>query len=332
MPRVILDHFVECGHDESHSEDTDMKGKMGWWKQIIQTHTRRELSPTRVARKLASGFCRSCDLQGKTSWKEKFDGNDSIKKEAVHFPRAQESTKYETELQRQELTLNSSIVHARQKARGAARLYGWTEATHSMENLSPKLVREFLNISGNSPGSLPDSPPEQGTHSVASPIYGEPISEDHYTSRVYEDPGVDWDRWNAMPQSKDGRGRYPVPNPPPGQPLPLSPLRVRGKQFRDSRALLADSLDAVNQIGRSRLARKQRIDSIAPLRMKATPLEPEDSSKQPREYWPKDPFYLHFRPEEPPLSPLSRPALRSMASEIEMEIDETMEMWRNAGS
>jgi hypothetical protein len=332
MPRVILDHFVECGHDESHIEDTDMKGKLGWWKQIIKTHTRREPSPTRVARKLTSGFCRSCDSQGKTVWKKKLDGDHSIKKEAVHFPRAHESTEYETERQRQELTLNSSIVLARQKARDAARLYGWTEATHSMEDLSPKLVREFLNISGNSPGSLPDSPPEHGTLSVTSPIYDEPISEDHSTSRIYQDPGIDWDRWNAMPQSKDGRGRYPVPSPPPEQPLPLAALRVRGKQLRDSRALLADSVDAANQIRRNRLARKQRIDSIAPLRMKATPLEPEDCSKQPREYWPKDPFYLHYRPESPPLSPLSRPALRSMASEIEMEIDETMEMWRNAGS
>ena len=113
--------------------------------------------------------------------------------------------------------LSPDIVAARESASAAAERYGWERErnmvlgyhprtgvwqTHVRDfaPLEPSLVRDYNNLPGTSLNELP-----------------RPV-ETHY-----QEPGINWDRWDRCPQTH--HGRYPVPDPAPNKPLPPLPQR-----------------------------------------------------------------------------------------------------------
>jgi len=100
------------------------------------------------------------------------------------------------------LQRGDSIRDARAAASAAARQYNWAQENRDSAALEPHLVSEYISLSG--------------THRAALPVprRAEPL---------YEEPQIDWDRWNAAPQTS--HGRYPPANPAPTSPLPVRPLR-----------------------------------------------------------------------------------------------------------
>jgi hypothetical protein len=106
------------------------------------------------------------------------------------------------------------LTRAREAATVAARGYGWTrDHPQSDQSHDPRLVRDFLSISGTDRRSLSPPPPEPR----------------------YEEPGINWEMWNQFPRTH--HGRYPPPPAPaPPGPLPILPLRTPGTS-RTSRSL-----------------------------------------------------------------------------------------------
>lgn len=109
------------------------------------------------------------------------------------------------------------IATARAAASAAAKRYGWererdmvmgyhprtgvwqTDALNFV-HLEPNLARDYNNLPGTSLNELP-----------------KPV-ETHY-----QEPGIDWDRWDRSPQTY--HGRYPVPDPAPYKALPALPQK-----------------------------------------------------------------------------------------------------------
>jgi hypothetical protein len=100
------------------------------------------------------------------------------------------------------LRRGDSTRDARAAASAAARQYNWSQENRDSAALEPHLVREYIALSGSDRAALP------------APRRAEPL---------YEEPQIDWDRWNAAPQTS--HGRYPPANPAPDSPLPVRPLR-----------------------------------------------------------------------------------------------------------
>ena len=99
------------------------------------------------------------------------------------------------------LRRGDSTRDARAAATAAAQRYNWTRNDGSAA-LEPDLVREYITLSGTD------------RHALPVPRRAEPL---------YEEPQIDWERWNSAPQTS--HGRYPPTNPAPDSPLPVRPLR-----------------------------------------------------------------------------------------------------------
>jgi hypothetical protein len=92
---------------------------------------------------------------------------------------------------------------AKAEAKAASQSYGWRD--ERSPGLPADVVREFMAMSGTDPKYLPAPPREP--------------------QPLYEEPGIDWDRWHKS--RRTGHGNYPPPTPPPDDPLPVRPLAKR---------------------------------------------------------------------------------------------------------
>jgi len=89
---------------------------------------------------------------------------------------------------------------AKAEAKAASQGYGWR--SERSFGLPTDVVGGFMAMSGTDPRSLPAPPPEP--------------------QPLYEEPGIDWDRWHQS--RRTGHGAYPPPTLPPNGPLPVRPL------------------------------------------------------------------------------------------------------------
>jgi len=97
---------------------------------------------------------------------------------------------------------------AKAEAKAASHSYGWRGERSS--GLPADLIRGFVAMSGTDPKSLPSPPLEP--------------------QPLYEELGIDWDRWSQS--RRTGHGAFPPPAPPPNDPLPERPLVRRSTEVR----------------------------------------------------------------------------------------------------
>ncbi len=93
----------------------------------------------------------------------------------------------------------TSLELAKREADAAASRYRWRG--DRLSGLPYDIVKGFVAMPGTDLRELPD------------PLEPQPL---------YEEPGIDWDRWHHS--SRTAHGNYPPPAPPPNNPLPLRPL------------------------------------------------------------------------------------------------------------
>jgi len=193
----------------------------------------------------------------------------------------------------------TSTQYARQEAAMASSRYGWTRE-RSSDTLEPQLVRSFVHGSGNDPSSLPPPPVIRR----AEPLY--------------QEAGIDWDRWGQI--SRTDHRSYPSPAVPPNRPLPTRPLCQKHK-----------------------IAERYMYEDPKPLSIPRKPIPiSKESSRRGREASSRYPVHQESVEVSPPsspirswspISPVGSPAYdrprraRSVISNLNHQIDEVLDHW-----
>ncbi|KAF4635436.1 hypothetical protein G7Y89_g2665 [Cudoniella acicularis] len=142
----------------------------------------------------------------------------------------------------------NSIERSRENGAAAAQRYGWQwQRYEQTTDLDAALINGLHGIPGEDPRMFSEASPEpqQQTFRTQAPALARTLARtpvrtparapiraptpahgpSHNDFQVYQEPRIDWRRWEGMPQTN--HGRYPGPNTPDEEPIPAEPLHLR---------------------------------------------------------------------------------------------------------
>lgn len=207
---------------------------------------------------------------------------------------------------------SASTDAARIAAKEASRRYGWENDPRYSADISTELARDITNLAA-SVSRRPLSPRYEKTVENYLPEPKQEAPRKHDATRAvssaeqsgkisprYEEPGIDWDRWDRAPQTF--HGRYPPATVPPRKPVPQRPeIQVpQPRKYFPQNNLLRDP-SRQEPLPRDPLQRKPVAQSLqGPL--------------------PRDPIRRKPVPQRlqgpPPQEPLPHPPLRNQRGEV----------------